>query len=132
MILKMYLLFAFWFKECIYYLLSFRQTHIRGYSHMFFILSWNFKSLSMVIPSNFSDWLVLIWASLILTVNSLLVFNNTWHLSALAFISLFLKHWKIAQATSSKSLTMEEILSPVKYGVLLSAKLAISSFLIMK
>ena len=54
------------------------------------------------------------------------------HLSVLAFISLSLNHWKMAQLTSSKSLTTEEILSPVTYGVLSSTKLAISSFSIME
>ena len=39
---------------------------------------------------------------------------------------------KNSTATSSKSLTTEEILSPVTYGVLSSAKLAISNFSIMK
>ena len=99
---------------------------------MLFTLSSNFKSLSMVIPSNFSDWLFLIWTSLILTVNSLLVRNNTWHLFALAFILLSSNHWKIAQATSSKSLTIKEILSPMIYGVLSPAKLAISNLSIIK
>ena len=103
-----------------------------SFLHMLFMWSSNFKSLSVVIPSNFSDWLYLIWTSLILTVNLLLVFNKTWHLSALALISLSLNHWKIAQATSSWSLTTEEILSAVTSGVLSATKLAISNFSIMK
>ena len=50
----------------------------------------------------------------------------------LTFISLYLNHWKIEQATFSKNLTTEEILSPVTYGIFSSAKLAISNFSIMK
>ena len=38
----------------------------------------------------------------------------------------------MVQATSSKSLTREEILSPVQYGVLLSVKLAVLNLSMMK
>ena len=120
------------------FLLSFRKVHKWSYSrkstnfNMLFIWSSIFKSLSVVIPSIFSDWLFLIWTSLLLTANSLLVLNNTWHLFALAFTSWSLHHWKIAQATSSKSLTTEKMLSPVTSGVLSSAKLATWNFSIMK
>ena len=126
-------------------MLSFRQVYIWGYSRQ----STNFGTCfffcicylcDLQILNNCKWWFLVIfsidcffiWTLSIVTINALLVFNNTWHLSALAFISLSLNHWKITQATSSKSLTTEEILSPVTYGVLSSVKLARSDFPIMK
>ena len=53
-------------------------------------------------------------------------------LNCISLHFIVFKPLKIARATSSKSLTTEEILSPVTYGVLSPVKLVIPNFSIMK
>ena len=88
----------------------------------------NVSSMSNLTASNFSNSLIFMSHSFTLVLTTSLELTNKWHLSALSFNKLFLNHSGNAFDVFSKVAITPLISSAIKYGVLSSAQLAISTY----